>query len=537
MDSRQSEVRMSFKAVFYFVLIVVPNLVLFSSEGCGGNNLKHIRLYPQSDGSLDSDAGVKDSGTDSGLDNLNDDVFKTVTVYGIQNPSDPLHPEIGTGVNVKGVIVTSPNVTDTTEKGFSKFFVEDRNGGAFSGILIIARDEIIGVTPDVADMMDITGYYVENHYDTDTCSSSVIAAENISRLGKGESPLPVKIGDPRDITPTGKLSDEYEGVYIEVNNVGAISSTGGNGRWKATGGLQIGSLFYSRPVIEGEAFESIGGILHFDSGEYVLEPRSNDDIRILGHRFNDLDGSVPDAQSVDAGLTSPDSGFSDGGIDGGNSMDAGADCTARAGHVVISQFASRGPLGGNDEFVELFNPVSAPRDISGWKLEAASISSPDGGVVSVQWNVRVSFGVENRDAVIGPDSYFLVVNKNSQGGYSGSDFDAKYTSGFTDSSGVRIIDSEGNVVDSAGFSPHVSEGGEVKNPCPASGSCIASVLRKAYPGSTSESMKEGGSDFESGNGYDTDDNLSDFVFIEKRTPRYSGSVPAVNACQQRNIIF
>jgi len=529
---------MKFKALLYFVLIVVLNIVLFFSEGCGVNDLRHIRLSSPSDGAVEGiDGGVSDAGHDGGVMNNEDDLSETVNVYNIKNPSDPLHPEPGTGIIVNGVIVSSPCVPNTTETGFSKFFVEQKNGGEFSGILVIAPDELIVDSIAVADIVDINGYYTEIHGENDTCSSPVIMAKYISTAGKGVLPSPEKVEDPHEIASGGHLLHEYEGVYIEVGGVAAITSTGVNSRWKATGGLTIGNMFFSRPVSAGEAFESIAGILHIDSGEYVLEPRFADDIRVLGHRFYDLDGSFPDAHPYDAGQLIPDSGVSDGGADGGIEIDAGVDCSTRAGHAVISQFASRGPSGGNDEFLELFNPGVEPINISGWKLEAASIAISDGGSVSVQWNVRAEIGDSAASPVLEPGGYFLFANKNSQGGYSGAYYDAKYTSGITDQSGVRIVDADGNVVDSAGFSSHVSEGKEVKNPCPASGSCSASVVRKAHAASNAESMKEGGADSESGNGHDTDDNFSDFVIIENRMPRFSGSIPAVNPCQKGDVIF
>ena len=46
-----------------------------------------------------------------------------------------------------------------------------------------------------------------------------------------------------------------------------------------------------------------------------------------------------------------------------------------AGKVVISEFRTRGPAGGNDEFVELRNVGAAPVDIGGYKLQGCSSTS------------------------------------------------------------------------------------------------------------------------------------------------------------------
>ena len=40
--------------------------------------------------------------------------------------------------------------------------------------------------------------------------------------------------------------------------------------------------------------------------------------------------------------------------------------------VVISEFRFRGPSGGNDEFVEIYNNTDASIDISGWKINGSN---------------------------------------------------------------------------------------------------------------------------------------------------------------------
>ena len=43
---------------------------------------------------------------------------------------------------------------------------------------------------------------------------------------------------------------------------------------------------------------------------------------------------------------------------------------ASSGTVVISEFRARGPAGGNDEFVEIYNLSAVPVDVSGWRSTA-----------------------------------------------------------------------------------------------------------------------------------------------------------------------
>src|SRR5919107_2745167 len=95
---------------------------------------------------------------------------------------------------------------------------------------------------------------------------------------------------------------------------------------------------------------------------------------------------------------------------------------AQAAPVVISEFRTRGPAGGNDEFVELRNSSSAPVDISGYGLQACASAS----------------GAANDRAFV-PDGItlkagqaYLFVN-NATSGYSGTTpGDRTYNSGFTD---------------------------------------------------------------------------------------------------------
>src|SRR5688572_15920190 len=72
---------------------------------------------------------------------------------------------------------------------------------------------------------------------------------------------------------------------------------------------------------------------------------------------------------------------------------AAAAQSAPPGDIVISEFRTRGPAGGNDEFIELRNRSSQPVDISGWRLQGcASGSGAASTRAAVGTEVRLAAG-------------------------------------------------------------------------------------------------------------------------------------------------
>lgn len=174
-------------------------------------------------------------------------------------------------------------------------------------------------------------------------------------------------------------------------------------------------------------------------------------------------------------------------------------CTALpalASDLVISQFRTRGPAGGNDEFVELYNAGHAPVDLSGYKLMASNSSGTTG--------TRATLGA----ATLAPGCFYLLVNSASSG-YSGSVAgDANYSTGITDNGGLAIADATGNVLDAVGLSSG-SAYAEGTPLTPLSQNLDQAYLRK--PGGTA------------GNGDDTGNNSADFDYITPSAARDSQS--------------
>ncbi|HKF43583.1 MAG TPA: lamin tail domain-containing protein [Thermoanaerobaculia bacterium] len=169
---------------------------------------------------------------------------------------------------------------------------------------------------------------------------------------------------------------------------------------------------------------------------------------------------------------------------------------AISGTVVISEFRVRGPNGGSDEFVELYNLSGASVDISGWKMKGSN----NAGTTSTRATVPASTS-------LGPGCHFLFTNSSTSGGpYSGTvTGNVTYGTGITDDGGIAITTAADVIVDQVGM----STGSAFKE-----GTVLASLgssnLNRGYE------RKPGGS---AGSSTDTDNNSSDFQLITPSDPQ------------------
>jgi Lamin Tail Domain len=83
--------------------------------------------------------------------------------------------------------------------------------------------------------------------------------------------------------------------------------------------------------------------------------------------------------------------------------------SASPGDVVVSEFRTRGPSGGNDEFIELRNRSAEPVDISGWQLQGCASASPGNA------STRATVG---SDVLLPAGGSYLFAN-DASAGYSG----------------------------------------------------------------------------------------------------------------------
>ena len=155
---------------------------------------------------------------------------------------------------------------------------------------------------------------------------------------------------------------------------------------------------------------------------------------------------------------------------------------ANATHIVISEFRTRGPNGGYDEFIELYNPTSGTIDIGTWEIWGSNAS----GSTSLRATIPVSVN-------LAAGKHYLIANTRANG-YSGA-YDVGYTTGITDNGGVALL-SGGTEIDKVGMSTG-SAYYETSPLSPLSGNNNQSYERKFGGGNA--------------NSIDNDDNSNDFL--------------------------
>lgn len=178
-------------------------------------------------------------------------------------------------------------------------------------------------------------------------------------------------------------------------------------------------------------------------------------------------------------------------------------------HVVISEFRVRGSAGGNDEFIELFNPTSGEVDISGWIIQRSN----DGGTISTHYTFPLGVTLQS-------GQFYLLTNSSSGGYDDGITGDANYGSGITDSGGLALFLADGvTVVDQVGFGTLSAFGEGTK--LTSLGSTSASNIDRSY-------QRLPGNMF--GACVDTNDNFLNFVLSLTSNPRNSSTILS-NVCQ------
>lgn len=201
---------------------------------------------------------------------------------------------------------------------------------------------------------------------------------------------------------------------------------------------------------------------------------------------------------------------------------------AQAENLVISELAAKGSNGAKDEFVEIYNPTEQSINIKDWSVQYASATATS------SWSYKY-FMVDGRSSKNLPDfnlaagQYFLLASAATTDGYSGNaqpDLLAVTTAnvftalGFSDVGGkIRLLNFNGEIMDIVGWG-EATVGAE-NNPIVLADSWFwGSLERKAFSDSSPGAMVNGFHQWQ-GNGFDSNNNLQDFVLQLNPNPQNS----------------
>jgi len=209
------------------------------------------------------------------LDIADGDTSSLYTISQIQQNTTLL----GDTVTVSGIVTAATGIFHP-----NKTFIEEPDGGAFSGILLY--DSTATLDADEGDEVRITGEVFEFEGMTE------ILVHDFEIFSTG-NPLPTV-----EIVSSGEISNEmnnnselYESVLVRVNDIYVSDNNLGSGEWEvndiegACDGLTdvcriddaAQELMFEIPEIGAPLF-SITGILMYSDNKFKLEPRYRSDI-------------------------------------------------------------------------------------------------------------------------------------------------------------------------------------------------------------------------------------------------------------------
>ncbi len=143
-----------------------------------------------------------------------------------------------------------------------------------------------------------------------------------------------------------------------------------------------------------------------------------------------MGGGTPSSSTTLSGLTTTSSGMG-GATSSSSSSGSGGSCSGT--HLLISQIKTRGTAGGNDEFVEFYNPTASAVTLdSSWTVMVRSLTSSS----------YASHWAGKSGDTIPAHGHFLLTGSSYAGGPAGDD---SLTSGIKDASSVVLQQSGSDV--------------------------------------------------------------------------------------------
>jgi hypothetical protein len=185
--------------------------------------------------------------------------------------------EEGDLITLTDIVVTSPSDDDG-------FFVGDQSGGSNSGIFVQADfEQKSAFDVSIGQTVNIEGTYLEieepsgdsTGYDNTLSTLSISNVADVAVTGESQTPVQAV----PFVSTTSEEIESYEGVLVSIVSP-SVTKIEGIGLIYLNDVLVLNNRYYAyseMELVEGTVNEIIG-IIGYEDGNYVLYPRSVDDI-------------------------------------------------------------------------------------------------------------------------------------------------------------------------------------------------------------------------------------------------------------------
>lgn len=207
----------------------------------------------------------QDGPEDSGF-GMGDDMPLPLTIYEIQQGNAPDN----TRVTLTNVVVTTPTASSESLPG-SELFVQELEGGPYSGLRIHASGFDPGAAITVGQTADITGTIIANG---PYFLLSIESDDEIVLTGTAALPEPVVVSTG-DLQPEDPDARAYEGVSVLVQMATVTANAACNGEFILDDAVRVDDRFMPDALVDpppGQVFESVRGVLIYASDSYELAP-------------------------------------------------------------------------------------------------------------------------------------------------------------------------------------------------------------------------------------------------------------------------
>ncbi len=219
-------------------------------------------------GALALGCNVKPEGDDDDTTGDDDDV-EGVSIY-----------DLHAGVYEQGEYVTLVDKIVTTPKGESGFYIQEPDGGEYSGLYVYCYDEALGsIDVEPGYVVTVSGTYSEWHYESDL--DGEMTEITLTTSMDFEVTDQTDVPEPASVTIDDlayENAEPWEGVLIDVQPPMSVTAGPDSyGVWEVSG-VAVDSFFYTHDPEVGAGVEQLIGVVDYSFWSYHVLPRYETDV-------------------------------------------------------------------------------------------------------------------------------------------------------------------------------------------------------------------------------------------------------------------